>query len=355
MEAEDLRKLAEKAGASESDTALALRETKDDIADAEKLLAKSIHILKGCYAAKTNRLNGGFVMLVDVAPKRMVRMRTLASYDSAFADISMDTPWDLIEKKIFEAEIKQNMVPAISRDLAGEMEYILREGMEETITQLTQGKVDDLGTRLRRIICTCLGDSDVDIRCAIEKMTPLALKIQEHTIKPDAPAATTAGGETPAAAAPETGAAPAPISEDRSIFLKTDVLLSPVAGVPVTTLNPGDYILVKITDTRPQAAYIANLLHISDGRKSLPVRVPIRKIDRSESQRLMITTEFGPGVYGRTVVQEGLKVKCTPDEKNAQIPDGLKLPLGQVFLIIAAALVVLGLLLAVVYYFMMVI
>lgn len=349
MEQEDIRKIAARLGATEQDVATALKVAREDIGEAEKLLEKSIKIVKGCYSAKTNRLNGGFVIIVDVPQKKLRRLKTLATYDSAFADIPLGQSWDQIEKKIFDAEVTQNFVPAISHDLQGELEISLQESIDDALTLLASGASDDMGSRIRRIVCTCLGDSDVHVTCAIETLTPLMLKIQDQEVKPEDVA-----DQKPADGAPEAAQAGSPLAgltgEDRSLVLKTDVLLSPVSGVSVTSLNPGDYIMLKITDTRPQASYIANLLHAVDKGRAVPIRVPIRKIDRSESNRLVITTEFGPGVYGRTVVQEGLKIKATAEDLPTDAPTS-KLPPVQAILIIILASVVLFLLLAVVYYF----
>lgn len=348
MEAEDIKKIAARTGYPEKDVALALRAAKDDVAEAEKLLAPSICVIKGRYAAKTNRLNGGIAIIIDTVQKKIKRTKTLATYDSEFATLSMDQSWEQIERKIFDAEVKQNFVPAISHDLAGEMEFSLQENIADTVAVAGGGNSDDMGSKLRRIVCACLGDSDVDLICVIEKISPLALKIHDQEIKPDA-------ADAPADSPGQAAAAPAaqgetPAGDERNLILKTDIILSPVGGVPVTSLNPGDFIMVKITDTRPQATYIANLLHATDGTKTLPVRVPIKKIDRSESQRLMITTEFGPGVYGRTVVQEGLKIKTFHGEEPAKIEEA-GLPAYQVFLIVALGGFILLLLMGVAYYF----
>ena len=351
MDQDDIRKIAAKLGCPEKDVSLALQTAKEDIGDAEKLLAKTIHVVKGCYAAKTNRLNGGFVMVFDAAQKKILRVKALATYDSAFGDIPLNQPWEQIEKKVFDAEVTQNFVPAISHDLQGEMEFTLQDSISDALGLLAAQSSDDIGSRIRRIVCTCLGDSDVQVNCAIETISPLKLKIIDQEIKsevePPAAGAAPADGATPSAGA---AGIPGMVGEDRNLVLKTDIILSPVAGIPVTTLNPGDYIMVKITDTRPQASYIANLLHAVDKNRAIPVRVPIRKIDRSESNRLIITTEFGPGVFGRTVVQEGLKIKATAEEA-APLDASSKLPSSQAFLIIIVAAFVLFLLMVVVYYF----
>src|SRR3989338_5631283 len=267
-----MQKLAAKTGQSEKDVALALKAAKDDAAEAERLLEPSIFIVKGRYAAKTNRLNGGIIIIADSAQRRIQKVKTIATYDAEFAELSMDPSWEDIEKKVVDAEIKQNFVPAISHDLAAEMEFSLNDTIDEVLPLLSAGSVDELATRIRRIVCTCLGDSDVDVNCLVEKITPLAMKIHDKEIQPDAAAEAGAPGEPSADAGTGAGAPPI-LGDERHLVLKTDVILSPVSGTPVTTLNVGDYILVKITDTRQQAKYIADLLHAKDGDKMLPVRV----------------------------------------------------------------------------------
>ncbi len=354
MEAEDIKKMAARLSCSESDVSLALKAAKSDVAEAEKLLLKNIHIVKGCYSAKTNRLHGGIIFMFDMADKKIRRARAIASYDSYLGAIPLNQPWNQIEEKIFDAELKQNVVPAISRDLAAEIEFSLQESLDDTAALITRANMDEIGTRLRRIVCQCLGDADVEMNCEMEKMTKLALKIHDKEISPDGadgtavPAGAAAAGEGAAAG---TGTATGMTGESTgiSLILKTDVILSPVTGVPVTSINPGDLILLKITDQRPQAAYIANLLKANEGGRMLPVRVPVRKIDRSESNRLVITTEFGPGVFGRTVVQEGLKIKVVADDTPAA--EKVKLPVMQMILIFGTAFLVLVLLLFAVYNF----
>lgn len=349
MEAEDIQKIAARMGQSEKDVTLALREAKNDMAEAERLLASTIIIVKACYSAKTNRMNGGILVLSDVATKKIIRIRAIATYDADYANLPLAAPWPDLEKKIFDAEIKENFVPAISHDLVGEIEYNIQENADEFFPLLSGGSTDEIATRLRRIICTCLGDSDVECSAILDKISTLTLKILDHEIKEDAAAAAAPAAE--GASAPAEGGLPAAtpsiISEDRSLVLKTDVVLSPVVGTAASTLNPGDFILVKITDNRPQANYICNLLHAVENGRPVPVRVPIRRIERSESQRLIITTEFGPGVLGRTVVQENLKLKVTQEAGGAS---SVSVPKGPIVLIVLAALVVLGLLMVAVYF-----
>lgn len=338
MEADDIQRMADRLRVAPSDMALALQAANNDISEAEKMVQPDLCVLKGCYAAKTNRLNGGIVVIIDTSRSKIHRSRVIASYDEQYASIPLDTPWGELEKKIFDAEAKQNIVPAISRDLAAEIEHNLQEDMDGSIRIMTSGSIEELSSRIRRVICGCLGDSDVDIRCAVETLSMLALKVNDHEITPAAPAAPAGEG--------------AAVPEDKHIYLKTDVILSPVSGTPVSALNPGDFILVKIMDNRPQANYIANLLHATDGKRMIPVRVPIRKIERTESQRLVVITEFGPGVFGRTVVQESLKIKVTPEDATTAIPRGARIPMKHIFLIGGIALVVLTMMFAIAWYAM---
>lgn len=349
MEAEDIQKLAARMGKPEKDVGLALHVAKNDVAEAERLMASTVAVVKGCYSAKTNRMHGGILILFDTAARRIHRIRAISTYDADYGSLSLSMDWPGLEKKIFEAELKENFVPAISHDLAGEIEYLIQENMDEFIPLFNAGVSEELSGRLRRTVCTCLGDSDVDCAAVVEKITPLDLKIADHEVKPEDVAAEAAPAAGEGGAAPAAGSGAPPSFEDaRNLVLKTDVVLSPVAGTAASTLNPGDFILVKITDTRPQANYISNLLHAVENGRPIPVRVPIRKIERSESQRLVITTEFGPGVVGKTVVQESLKLK-TAMEAGASL-DSAKLPKGPIVLIVMAALVVLILMMVVVYY-----
>ncbi len=354
MEAEDIQKMAARINCKEADLTLALQVAKDDVAEAEKLLSPTVSVVKGCYAAKTNRLNGGFIIIIFQTIKKIHRVRAMASYDAEFGNIPLNQPWDQIEKKIIEAQVKQNCVPAISQDLTGEIDFSIKENMAEIIPILTSNSADDMNSRIRRIVCTSLGDSDVDVNCEIETISLLTLKITDHEIAPPGEAPPAEGvpptdpsvGESTASSAPGLG-----ITGGREITLKTDVILSPVAGTPVSSLNVGDFILVKIIDTRPQASYVANLLRARDGDKNIPVRVPIKKIERTESQRLVVITEFGPGVYGKTVVQEGLKIKVEASDTPSLAGGQSKMPSIQMMLFIVVVLLVLGLLVVAVWYF----
>ncbi len=104
------------------------------------------------------------------------------------------------------------------------------------------------------------------------------------------------------------------------VILKIEPVLSPVKGVPVTELRPGDEIMVRIIDERDIGDYLASLLGGKEGENRVPVSAIVKKIEKSpETENIMLLVEFGPGIAGRCFVPAEIKVQTPIGEELAEL------------------------------------
>ncbi len=97
--------------------------------------------------------------------------------------------------------------------------------------------------------------------------------------------------------------------EKITITLRIEPVLDSQYGIFPKELRKGDQILVKIEDSRDIAQYLSALLGGKRGHQSFPLPTPIEEIRMEEEQRYVLTTRFGPGVLGETVLSGNLKVR----------------------------------------------
>ena len=102
MDQAQLNSLAERYGQSVEKAVKAAKVAQDDPAETARLLDRNIYVLKGGYAAKTNQINGAFVLIIDSAKAKIVRLKLVATYDPEFSKISLDAGWPAMENMIFE-------------------------------------------------------------------------------------------------------------------------------------------------------------------------------------------------------------------------------------------------------------
>lgn len=346
MEAELVNELARKTGADPKHAQAALVIAGEDPQEAERLLSKDICAIKGTYCASTNKIYGGFIALLDTSSRSLIRSRIIASYDTAVGNIPLTYSWNDMEQEVFKAEMRHNFIPPMTSDLKGEFIASIEDNLNAYLSCALGADSSGLGDLIRKIVKETLGDQDVQVTASVETLSRAEMKLIDKEVD-----MTDLDGVADAGAAPAAGAAGAEGGEagaegdaqKRQVTLKTDIILSPVTGVAANMLNPGDYIMVKIVDNRPQATYIANLLHGIENGRPVAIKAPIKKIERSGSDRLLITTEFGPGVFGRTVLTAGVKIQCQPVSADMQKSDKPPMDRGPIFLLVGAGLLVIAL------------
>ncbi len=100
------------------------------------------------------------------------------------------------------------------------------------------------------------------------------------------------------------------------VLLKIEAVLSPIKGIPISEMQPGDQIMVKIIDEREIGDYLAKLLGAKENEELLPVSATIKEMSvQEETGSVMMLVHFGPGIAGKMFIPPEIKVE-TPVFEN---------------------------------------
>ena len=107
--------------------------------------------------------------------------------------------------------------------------------------------------------------------------------------------------------------------EKEITLIKCDFILAPAKGKTVKELKVGDIIYVKIIDEKPEARKIVSFLKQKYNGKLPELRLPILKIEESESERLAIYVQLTEKMQGVIVANQEVKIKVyDPAEELSQ-------------------------------------
>lgn len=110
------------------------------------------------------------------------------------------------------------------------------------------------------------------------------------------------------------------IKELALIVLQSELVISPVKGVPISELQRGDQVMVRITDTRDIGIYLNKLLSGGDETQLKNIKASIREISSlPETESLLVELEFGPGILGKAYVPNDVKVLTPFSEELAKL------------------------------------
>lgn len=122
------------------------------------------------------------------------------------------------------------------------------------------------------------------------------------------------------------------------VLLKTEPVLSPIKGTPLTEFQEGDEIMVKIIDEREIGDYLANLLGGKKDNSIIPIPATIKEIKHQEdTDNLMVLVQFGPGIAGKMYVPAEIKVETPYTEELSKMDDALNFKINPVWIFIFLA------------------
>jgi len=314
-----ISELAAKMHCTEKEVEAALYATQGEKAGAVRLLRRSIFSIKGKFQSDLRKVYGAIILFIDAEAETLLRSHVVLTRESWLYNIDLTQEVMGLEDYIYNAEFRINTIPSLIKDVNEHFRDKLRfEKLKSIIAEVVSGNLTNTTTLLRQLIASQVADREIDIVLQAEKLN----RVRFEKLQKSMPTEKKTGG-APAAAGDADGAtdgtATAPAEEEKEsiLILKTDIILAALHGKPISELTIGEKIYVKIIDNSPQGRYIANLLK-GEAARPEPVLVPIEEITRTDSGRCSIITKFGPGVFGRVVVNSELKIKVEDSEASGE-------------------------------------
>lgn len=311
-----VNRLMEETGCDRTLAVFLLTFTGGDLEGAKTILesvSKDIYVLKGKFkGTERTNLYGLFLVFFDIKREKMMSVEALVSKDERIQMVDVHQSWDSMIQLIRLGMSDKNTLPALSRDLRNALmdSFGLEENKKNYFPFIQVKNLAKIESYISPFITQVISDSSVFLDLSIEEITPFQY-YKSESAEWNLVRAQTAEQSSESREAAEEIAPSGFLEGEPLITLKIEPVLDPVHGKPVSELEPGEEIWVKIIDERDVGKYLAGLLGGRDEITGLPkpIFVPVESIERTEAGNAHLTIRFGPGIMGEALVPEDVKVR----------------------------------------------
>jgi hypothetical protein len=261
--------------------------------------------LKARFKAVKSNAFGFLMVFMDNELHTPESIVVLVSHYGSMFEIDPKQSWSIIEERMNELKLKGEFAASISRDAQTSIENLIGGMRPDELIALTNS---DAKTKTEHLLSVTLAkpltDKNVTIETSIENVT----KEQMDTVKKERQVRSS---EKAAADAPE---APSPEDklfnvEEGAVILGVNLVLSPVSGIPIFELKPGEKIMVKIDPASKRGSYFIEILGAKRDNDILPVPATVNEIRVGKANENIILVKIGEGIYGRVSETEKVKIK----------------------------------------------
>ncbi|MGL5255178.1 MAG: hypothetical protein ACRC9L_09335 [Brevinema sp.] len=270
-------------------------------------MAQNALIVKSRFQFKASGLYGLVVLIFDTDQKVLAEDYIYASRFSDLASIDVKLSWNVLESQLNTIEMKGNYATSIT----SEIKRAFRERLDPNYG-LASGIVVDYELRNKEKIHGVLSD----LLIAIQKDKGIALEVSyEVGDLNEIQMARVQRGENEALQMSHDQAMspPAqPVTVEAGTFLiPATPVLSPVRGVPCSSLYVGQRILMKLNPETPDAAHWAQSFKAVDAqtREWLPIVGTVSQIGPVVNKSRDIVIDFGHNRVCRLNVESSIKIR----------------------------------------------
>ncbi|MFH1448885.1 MAG: hypothetical protein ABIG09_00500 [bacterium] len=310
--------LIEKTGCNQEQAESILRSTNRDLEQAISIItslsSKNTFIIKGRFACKTEKLYGLFLIQADNIGQEIKKLDLIVSRNALLCQWDIGCNWDELEKYIHSAslrksELSNKKMAKLHHDLIDLFNNVNSEEKKNIFKSLASSEISELKGILSIQIGRLLDDPNIDLVLDVNQLTVLERDyLEKKATKEKIPSEEETLNKTEVASlAPE-------------ISLQIALILSPVSGILVTELKPGDCLTVRIIDTTTIGQYLAGLMGARDKDKIISTVANIEDLTPVGFDKIKVQVRFGPGIIGTTVVSKNVKIKSSlggfPDKKK---------------------------------------
>jgi hypothetical protein len=267
----------------------------------------SYGIIKGRFKALGTNTFGLFFVSFNLLSKVLEKIQVASSHFSSIYENSPQMPWHEFEERIINIKWRGEYSINITNDIQKAIDYELKskERTDEIIYYLTKNAIPKLSEFFQNILQRPTGDKNVTVDLEVELVSQEEVEeVNIKRTKKDLEKKISAPTQQQQQAQDEFNLPP------NSIVLESALVLSPITGVPVYELKPGDKVLTRITEKTQRGQYFKELLGAIDKttneEKPIPATVEQVKV---LGKNYVILTSIGPGIYCKSVEEDNVKVK----------------------------------------------
>jgi len=292
-----IRLLMEETGCDRGEAELALTSTGFSLELAIRTiptLLRNIVVLKARFQAVRQHFYGLFLVIADIKRNRLLRVRTVASYNPCLYEVTLERDWYDFEREVFSYRLMEGTHPSSTKDLETLLNDLWITDSGNFYFLLQSGEMGLLHQELVALLQKKLHWNDVRLELHREELN-LA---QFQLLRKD-------GGEAGASEPPRLG-----FDEARSkLPLRVEVQLEEdPSGVLAEEMVIGDTAFSIISDERDIARYLARLLGGRSGEVFLALPTPVESLKR-QADTLEFVVRLTTGIVGTVKVPLSSRLK----------------------------------------------
>ena len=294
--------LMEETGCDPGEAELALASAGYDLEKAVRTIARLLrHIvaLKGKFQAPASNLYGLVVLIADTRRSRLLRIRSVVSYNPSLYETVLDGDWYDVERSLYAFRLSEGALQQVSQGLERLLEDRWGGAEGERFHQwLLEKQTERIRENAERLVSSHFSGEAVTMTLVREELNLdqyRRVRREEGASAPPSPPSTGGAGE--------------------SLALK--VALEEVDdGVYARDIAPGDVVRALLTDERDIAQYVSKLLggRSAEGLKSLPA--PVEGIT-TDGEELRLQIRLSGSILGLARVRPETRLKVERREGDS--------------------------------------
>ncbi len=272
------------------------------MSDKDKTESKVFKSIKGKYKSNKQGVYGLFLIFLDEEDKKVKKASVLATSSSPVYEMPVSSHWTSIDQKIMDMKWKGQQISQTSANLEWVIDNTLKEEhVFDDILDVFNAK-NKAGTeqKILEMFRRFINDSNIDFEVEFEMITSQAFENYEKT--------RTTKKEVKKHEA---------ISHDVTLNVPSDAILidvflviSPLLGIPIQELKVGEWIMVRVDDTKPKGRnFLTSINPEHTQGQSVPIPALIHQIEHHPDDSHTIIIKLGENVYGKIFETERVKVR----------------------------------------------
>lgn len=275
---------------------------------------ENYYLLKGRFKGATTNKYGLFIISLSLAQKAIDNVFVAASHYSSLFEMSPASPWNVFEEKIIQVKWSGETISNTSNDLQLLLLNTIKPDIiEEFIEAVSTNNLHKIEHSLMGILSKGILDKSVSVEIKAEKVNYAdILKVKDERARKEKE-------EREAKEKEEIRK----IQEQRyrveegAVILPINLILAPVSGTPVYDVAAGDVIMVKIDASTEKGNYFIDLMNArGPNGEIMNIKAAVKEIVQNTLGEYEILVELGPGIYGKCVETEKVKIKIFDAEEE---------------------------------------
>jgi hypothetical protein len=268
-------------------------------------------VIKGRFKALNTSSYGLFIVFLDNITKNVERYDVISSHFSTLFENNIGMPWNELDEIITKLKWKGEYATSLTHDIQASIEDLFQPGTGRTQdiwANIKKAQVGKVVTIFEEVLGRPTGDKNIKCEVAIETVTKSEIEDVKRARR-EREGKDTIGGTSgaPAVNQQEQANREAGI-EENAVILEVSLVLSPVSGVAIADLKDGDKIMVKISEQSSRGQYFIDLLNATKDNEIIPIPATVVRTNK-EAKIYIVLANIGPGVYGKSLDEDNVKVK----------------------------------------------